>query len=316
MNFREGHDMRQQGKKEQIRGVCGLCLDENTLRESHIIPKFIYKWHKKTSVTGFLRSGENIQKRIQDGLKIYLLCENCEQLFSFWEKYFSENIFYPLISGKVDTVAYNKNFLKFCTSVAWRALKYFFKREEPCDFPRKFSKNLESSLHCWGGFMLGKRDNPGRHELYFINFSGSIEGNTRGMSNYINRYISRAIQIDVVFGQETAIVYVKIPSFLILGFVTINGSSKLRSTRVQVNGGKIEPKEITIISELWEYIQEKANVCLELKSSLSNGQKRIIEEAYRKKLDEVPATETFKALQRDVDLFGEREIFEERKVRV
>jgi hypothetical protein len=38
-----------------MRGICKLCKKEAKLEESHFIPKFIGKWVKKTSITGYLR---------------------------------------------------------------------------------------------------------------------------------------------------------------------------------------------------------------------------------------------------------------------
>ncbi len=34
--------------------ICKLCESKFKLHESHIIPRFIYKWLKKTSKTGHL----------------------------------------------------------------------------------------------------------------------------------------------------------------------------------------------------------------------------------------------------------------------
>ena len=74
-------------------GVCGLCSDNGEILESHIVPKFIYKWIKDTSLTGYLRNLKEPNIRRQDGLKMYLLCGACERKFSESEKWFSEKIF-------------------------------------------------------------------------------------------------------------------------------------------------------------------------------------------------------------------------------
>src|SRR3989338_2133962 len=61
--------------------ICKLCGINDELQNSHIIPSFIYRWLKETSGTGFLRFGQTPNKRVQDGLKDYLLCSSCEGLF-------------------------------------------------------------------------------------------------------------------------------------------------------------------------------------------------------------------------------------------
>lgn len=72
-------------KNNKHSGICRLCNKEGILINSHIIPKFIFKWHKKSSATGYLRTNLDPNKREQDGIKMRLLCNNCEALFNEWE---------------------------------------------------------------------------------------------------------------------------------------------------------------------------------------------------------------------------------------
>lgn len=76
--------------------ICALCNQESELRESHIIPKFVFDYIKETSATGYLRNVTSINRRLQDGPKRKLLCHDCEQKFSIAEKYFAETVFSPM----------------------------------------------------------------------------------------------------------------------------------------------------------------------------------------------------------------------------
>lgn len=40
-------------------GICALCGKNAELRESHLIPKFVGEWIKRTSATGYLRQVVN-----------------------------------------------------------------------------------------------------------------------------------------------------------------------------------------------------------------------------------------------------------------
>ena len=71
--------------------VCALCLQERQLRDSHIIPKFVFDYLKRTSATGFLRFSDRPNRRAQDGMTAALLCDECEQRLSVFEKYFAEH---------------------------------------------------------------------------------------------------------------------------------------------------------------------------------------------------------------------------------
>ena len=65
-----------------MQGKCRLCQIESELEISHFIPKFVGKWIKKTSITGFLREHNEVHKRAQDISKDHWLCDSCEDLFS------------------------------------------------------------------------------------------------------------------------------------------------------------------------------------------------------------------------------------------
>ena len=58
-------------------GICALCKKYTVLVKSHIIPKFVSKWLKETSATGYLRGVEKPTERKQDLPKLPLFSENC-----------------------------------------------------------------------------------------------------------------------------------------------------------------------------------------------------------------------------------------------
>jgi hypothetical protein len=75
-------------------GTCALCETPNAkLAESHLIPKFVYDWLKKTSPTPYIRYSYDIDRRQQDGPKEYLLCFPCEQKLSTLEKAMASRLF-------------------------------------------------------------------------------------------------------------------------------------------------------------------------------------------------------------------------------
>jgi hypothetical protein len=67
------------------------------LQESHILAGFVYRWMKETSATGYLRFGQQPNLRVQDGVKLHLLC--AEDRFNQWETQFANRIFHPMTQG-------------------------------------------------------------------------------------------------------------------------------------------------------------------------------------------------------------------------
>jgi len=71
---------------------CALTGEVTDLKASHIIPKFFYADLKKKGGCYF-RSTYNPKLEHKDGIKIPLLGNKAELLFSKQEKWFKENVF-------------------------------------------------------------------------------------------------------------------------------------------------------------------------------------------------------------------------------
>src|SRR5260370_1622941 len=99
---------------------CALCRAVGPLCGSHIIPAFVARWLKETSVTGFLRGVTQPNRRAQDFPTRRLLCGMCEQRFSVWEAKFAEGVFRPFHDGVRLVFRYEEWLLKFAASLAWR----------------------------------------------------------------------------------------------------------------------------------------------------------------------------------------------------
>lgn len=71
--------------------ICKLCGEEKLLRKSHILPEFYYKpiYDEKHKFFEFSTSKEHKTRFLQKGVREKLLCDDCEQQFSKYEKYAS-----------------------------------------------------------------------------------------------------------------------------------------------------------------------------------------------------------------------------------
>lgn len=142
------------GWDNTMEGICRLCREKKELAGSHIIPKMFYKHIKERSETGGIRLVSDPNKRLQDGLKLPFLCHDCEQLFSKYEKYFSDNFFQPTKNNSSEIKKYNTkddNLRYFILSVAWRCLKYIYETDKEMleQFTTEEKLKLESILEHW-----------------------------------------------------------------------------------------------------------------------------------------------------------------------
>ncbi|MDA2911390.1 hypothetical protein MYX04_10715, partial [Nitrospiraceae bacterium AH_259_D15_M11_P09] len=147
---------------------CALCANSADLRQSHIIPSFVFEWLVNTSATGFMRFGEAPNLRVQDGWKPKMLCGDCEQNFALLEKRFADNCFYPIVNGEKSQIHYGTWMLTFATSVSWRVLRSFKAIGGLDGFPQNILDAADDALSTWKAFLFDEEPHPGRHEQHLI----------------------------------------------------------------------------------------------------------------------------------------------------
>ena len=127
-------------------GVCKLCEKERELRNSHILPEFMYqnlydaKPRRFYTLKVDLDNSEKSKKKIeQKGIREYLLCGECEVLLSRYENYAAETIYAKNKGNKAEIVKSSqtddlqyftyeykgfsyKEFKIFLLSILWRII--------------------------------------------------------------------------------------------------------------------------------------------------------------------------------------------------
>lgn len=102
--------------------TCALCKREEQLKESHLIPKLVYRRIRSHPNSRF-RSLDNITKVWQDGEKYEMLCHDCEEKFSALETYFAKHFLDPYLADEqIPTVDDPQRIEDYILSVAWRIL--------------------------------------------------------------------------------------------------------------------------------------------------------------------------------------------------
>ena len=217
---------------------CRLCKASDDLRESHIIPSFVFKWLKKTSATGYLRFGEEMQRRKQDGVKIPLLCGTCEQRLSSWERQFSENVFMPLTSGNgFNPFDYGPWLTQFAVSLSWRSLTFMPTLAPLKHVPSQHLTRLDDAAETWRRFLLDDHQPITPFDQHLIPL-GFLDSHTvPSLPPNINRYIARSVAIDVVTSPEQVFVFTKLPFALIIGILYSAKPGEWVGTKLDPAGG-------------------------------------------------------------------------------
>lgn len=286
------------------RGQCRLCQADSELQHSHIIPAFTYRWLRESSGSGHIRGSDEPNKRVQDGPKLYWLCSSCEELFSRSETAFASHLFHPYLSASGRVFPYSEWLLHFCTSVSWRVLRYYLDEGHLTKWEPEALAQILNAEAVWREYLLGQRRHPGAFQQHLLPLD-QIASSSGELAPNINRYLMRAIHMDICRGSQLIFTYSKLGRFIILGFVHEPNPSHWRGTKVHATQGFIEPRKYVVPRAMGIYLNEKARKMRDALASVSDRQQGKIDSAFRANVDRFVGSDAFIAMQADVDMFGD-----------
>ncbi|WP_157469154.1 hypothetical protein [Dyella thiooxydans] len=180
-------------------GTCALCDTKNVaLAESHLIPKFVYDWIKNTSINGYLRYSDDVNKREQDGPKEYLLCADCEGRLGTLEKELASRLFKKIANYRLQKseVLITNNVRLAVLSIFWRTMITAKHRQD--DRTDEDNRLLDEVIGAWKAQI---RDGVCKERIYFAPFYG--EPPYFDIDVAFNYFLERGVGCqDVRFGDD------------------------------------------------------------------------------------------------------------------
>ena len=236
-------------------GICKLCGGNGELKESHIVPRFVYQWMRKTGGSYFRGSTEPSVRR-QDGTKEHLLCGECEERFSSREAYFKRHVFDPYINHKATNIAYDSRLFYFNISIAWRVLIHDFAHEE-IDTHRFITRLREAEVE-WRNYLLTEAIPPTYNETHLF-LTDVMNGNTQPVRR-MNLYFARAVDGTIASNTTSCSVYWKFARFLSFSAITPFDQSLWIGTRVDPSGGTLVVPQEMKDGILGEFMVDRARL--------------------------------------------------------
>lgn len=282
---------------------CHLCGVPSELQKSHIVPAFVFRWLRETSGNGHLRSNRNPNLRMQDGPKERWLCLTCEANFSRSEAAFANQIFHPYLQASGRRLRYGPWLLHFCVSVSWRTLRYHIQQKALNELSLYLSDRIGLAESAWRNYLLGNRLHPGEFRQHLVPMD-QIQSASGELSPNINRYLMRAVQIDMCHGGNTLFTFTKLGRFMVLGFICEPSTSNWTGSRVNANQGTVEPRHYTMPAAFMGYLNDKANSLAGVTKALSERQKEKINNAFVSNMDRMIGSDFMTAMSADVEMFG------------
>ena len=247
--------------------ICVLCGHEKPLQESHIIPKFVGKWLKETSATGFLVKATDASKRVQDLITEKLLCTDCEECFSKFETYFANQIFYPF-HNKQKSFEYDERLKKFAVSLCWRILKIGLDEELKSEHPN-FVSSIDKAESIWRDYLLGNITDiiPFENHLIFFDYAEHNEN----LHEKFNSYTLRSVDGTLVFFNERLYAYVKLPWMAFVSSILPEKMERWEGTFIHNTGVISNPQQIRY-PEFEGFLQNRVAKCFSISEGPSKEQ--------------------------------------------
>ncbi|HKI55482.1 MAG TPA: hypothetical protein VJ987_15260 [Anaerolineales bacterium] len=251
-------------------------MKDQELRESHVIPKFVARWLKETSATGYLRQGIQSNLRKQDFSTEHLLCNDCENRISKWENLFAETIFFPYLNDGKREFEYKEWLLKFSVSLIWRL--GVSELENFRGYQPQLTSHLEQALSVWRNYLLDDtpmQESYGFH-LFFIDFVKSVQGGT--IPEGFHWYTLRGVDGTLPANDTEVYGYVKLPAMAFFSGVTPRRPSKFKNTRI-FESGKIRAANQVVLNPVFgEFYLDRARQAWEMTKATSLKQQEKIRE--------------------------------------
>ncbi len=272
--------------------ICKLCYQEKELRKSHIIPKFVYQWMKKSG-PGRLRQQKQFEIPIQDGTKERLLCGECENKLAVWEKWFSENVFIKYLDGTKSEFHNEKKMKLFTISILWRVLTVFIDDGNEYTFPNE----LREAQSEWRRYLLDNIDLKkfANIHLFFIPENLIIEGDLKN----IHTYFHRSVDTEIAENKSKSFVYAKFSRFLFIGEIHGFAHKDLVNTNIFKND-VMQPKNQEFNDQdVISFMVHRASG-MKAYSDLSPVQQQKITKYYQEKTQDILNSDYWKVRKKDL----------------
>lgn len=277
-----------------MNGICKLCGNEKDLMGSHIFPKFIFRWMKRTGGPYF-RFGKDPNRRVQDGPTKHWLCSSCEELFSQYESYFSTQVFVPIVDEKRRNVPYDERLTKFLISLLWRVLLLDIEDLEKSKDP--YLPEVYQAEQDWRDYLLKGKPLEQFCQTHVFIYDEAIE-TPPGVEEF-NRYCLRAIDGVVITDQIPRFVYAKFSRFVCVNILSPYDESEWVGTKINKVGTLSQPQSI-LNQTFGETVMARVRLLSE-KFQFSDNQKQVIARSFYKHQSSVITSDLWAAVMADVE---------------
>ena len=240
--------------------------------------------------------------------KLYMLCGDCEDLFSEKETWFANKIFHPYLKKEKTIFDYDENLAYFITSVNWRSLYL-----DILDFVENSVVGIDA-LECliesekiMNEFLRGKRNDLGKIENHIF-FFDDIKELSVGASNFADLKPHATFHRGIgsyTFCYEDEKTYGTLTNMMGVILVTLyhKGQREVWNNTEILNGvGRIEAKDQQIQSVFGNELIHIMETAKKASEAMSVAQQKKAEDRIKAAGEDVKNYSVFQDWMNDMDL--------------
>jgi len=285
--------------------TCWLCHKTAELCESHVIPKFVFRWLIDTGGTDYLRGGSAPNVRRQDGDKHRLYCRECENSLSKFEGQAKKKIFMPATRREDIFGSYGPWLSRFACSLAIRTIHSQLYRKITEKYDAHEMLAVVEAENSWRQFLLGRAGNPGKFKLHVIYIGYFDHFDAENLPQNWNTWVHRGVERDTIFTENKSFfcTYSKLGPLIFLGEI-IDSNSLLGNDFLRCSEGFLGKRPFNISSSVWHLFLDRAKSADKILGSISDRQRAISEAEVEKNSERFADSELAKTLFDDYKQFG------------
>ncbi len=276
---------------------CRLCDENRPLRESHITPKFVFRYQRETSPL-IIRSHINPNRPAQDSRKLRFLCGDCELRLSKWETTFTREVYNPYHAGDFTGLHYGPWLLKFAVSISWRAARATLEAGDPV--PPELVLPAKRAEVVWREFLLDQRSDPGEFSQFLYLLDPLAEHAKGDLPINFSSWVLRGSGAGIWHHPgRCTFAWGLLCSVVVAGIMTAPQTLRSWGEHLKVRSGFLPKIRKRVPLELTGMLQSQAEDHLRMSRALSERQQRLDGERLQV-VDAADASQYLRAMAMDV----------------
>jgi hypothetical protein len=218
---------------------------------------------------------------LQDAKKVRLLCNDCEELFSGYEKIFAEKVFIPYHDQGVRSFDYGPWLLKFAVSLVWRAIAK--ENGSGWEAEPEMGAQVEEAAQVWADFLLGKRADTAPYEHHFVLWDPQtmgMSGEVEKVPDHVFWYILRHLDATTIWSDKTKVLYgySKLPQMLFFSGINPKKPANIKGTLIKKKVGTIGLNQVIRNIDFGQFLAGRVKEYRSYMGKMSDTQRSRIEE--------------------------------------